>query len=278
MGSCETGFHRAAARDSVGGVSTSLLLTDIMLSQFVSFCCLVSLCSPAPQPLPQSESHSPPSSSTTPSGSYFDYNNWDLDTISSAVGPVWENLPTAVKKYFIETQEQGEELFNEIYEDLNEEVVNRLEKNIGQFQGLGVSFIDSVTGIVDSTISKLGSGRPLSDEEKTALESEFDSLKGEFDTLEKKVAAEREAEAKLPDVYQNQIQKFITAGREMLSAAGEGQEVLWDKTKQLQVEVYKVIDLVADSTGELKDKLKSLFKSIAEIDVQKIGDAPRKFN
>merc|ERR1711892_849824 len=278
MGSCETGFHRAAARDSVGGVSTSLLLTDIMLSQLVSFCCLVSLCSPAPQPLPQSESHSPPSSSTTPAASYFDYNNWDLDTISSAVGPVWENLPTAVKKYFIETQEQGEELFNEIYEDLNEEVVNRLEKNIGQFQGLGVSFIDSVTGIVDSTISKLGSGRPLSDEEKTALESEFDSLKGEFDTLEKKVAAEREAEAKLPDVYQNQIQKFITTVRGMLSAAGGTQEVLWDKTKQLQVEVYKVIDLVADSTGELKDKLKSLFKSIAEIDVQKIGDAPRKFN
>merc|ERR1711892_178112 len=274
MGSCETGFHRATARDSVGGVSTSLPLTEIMLSQLVSFCCLVSLCSP----LPQSESHSPPFSSSTPSASYFDYNNWDLDTISSAVGPVWENLPTAVKKYFIETQEQGEDLFNEIYEDLNEEVVNRLEKNIGQFQGLGVSFIDSVTGIVDSTLSKLGSGRPLSDEEKTALESEFDSLKGEFDTLEKKVAAEREAEAKLPDVYQNKIQKFITTGRQMLSAAGEGQEVLWDKTKQLQVEVYKVIDLVADSTEELKDKLKSLFKSMAEIDVQKIGDAPRKFN
>merc|ERR1711935_107151 len=276
MGSCETGFHRATARDSVGGVSTLLPLTEIMLSQLVSFCCLVSLCSP--HPLPQSESHSPPISSTTPSASYFDYNNWDLDTISSAVGPVWENLPTSVKKYFTETQEQGEELFNEIYEDLNEEVVNRLEKNIGQFQGLGVSFIDSVTGIVDSTISKLGSGRPLSDEEKTALESEFESLKGEFDTLEKKVAAEREAEAKLPDVYQNQIQKFITTVRGMLFAAGEGQEVLWDKTKQLQVEVYKVIDLVADSTEELKDKLKSLFKSIAEIDVQKIGDAPRNFN
>merc|ERR1711935_1126350 len=274
MGSCETGFHRATARDSVGGVSTLLPLTEIMLSQLVSFCCLVSLCSP--HPLPQTES--PPAANSTTSGSYFDYNNWDLDTISPAVGPVWENMPTAVKKYFIETQEQGEELFNEIYEDLNEEVVNWLEKNIGQFQGLGVSFIDSVTGIVDSTISKLGSGRPLSDEEKTALESEFDSLKGEFDTLEKKVAAEREAEAKLPDVYQNQIQKFITAGREMLSAAGEGQEVLWDKTKQLQVEVYKVIDLVADSTEELKDKLQSLFKSIAEIDVQKIGDAPRNFN
>merc|ERR1712106_796217 len=274
MGSCETGFHRATARDSVGGVSTSLPLTEIMLSQLVSFCCLVSLCSP--QPLPQTES--PPAANSTTSGSYFDYNNWDLDTISSAVGPVWENLPTSVKKYFIETQEQGEELFDEIYEDLNEEVVDRLEKNIGQFQGLGVSFIDSVTGIVDSTISKLGSGRPLSDEEKKALESEFDSLKGEFDTLEKKVAAEREAEAKLPDVAENQIQKFITAGREMLSAVGAGQEVLWDKTKQLQVEVYKVIDLVADSTEELKDKLQSLFKSIAEIDVQKIGDVPRKLN
>merc|ERR1711892_1172064 len=274
MGSCETSFHRATARDSVGGVSTSLLLTDIMLSQLVPFCCLVSLCSP--QPLPQTES--PPAANSTTSGSYFDYNNWDLDTISSAVGSIWENLPTSVKKYFTETQEQGEELFNEIYEDLNEEVYDRLEKNIGQFHDLGESFIDSVTGIVDSTISKLGSGRPLSDEEKTALESEFDSLKREFDTLEKKVAAEREAEAKLPDVYQNKIQKFITTGRQMLSAAGEGQEVLWDKTKQLQVEVYKVIDLVADSTEELKDKLQSLFKSVAEIDVQKIGDIPRKLN
>merc|ERR1711892_362253 len=274
MGSCETGFHRATARDSVGGVSTSLPLTEIMLAQLLSFCCLVSLCSP--QPLPQTES--PPAANSTTSGSYFDYNNWDLDTISSAVGSIWENMPTAVRKYFIETQEQGEDLFNEIYEDLNEEVYDRLEKNIGQFHGLGESFIDSVTGIVDSTISKLGSGRPLSDEEKTALESEFDSLKGEFDTLEKKVAAEREAEAKLPDVAENQIQKFITAGREMLSAVGAGQEVLWDKTKQLQVEVYKVIDLVADSTEEIKDKLKSLFKSIAEIDVQKIGDVPRKLN
>merc|ERR1712021_219338 len=274
MGSCETSVHRATARDSVGGVSTSLPLTEIMLAQLVSFCCLVSLCSP--QPLPQTES--PPAANSTTSGSYFDYNNWDLDTISSAVGSIWENMPTAVRKYFIETQEQGEELFNEIYEDLNEEVYDRLEKNIGQFHGLGESFIDSVTGIVDSTISKLGSGRPLSDEEKTALESEFESLKGEFDTLEKKFAAEREAEAKLPDVYQNQIQKFIRTVRGMLSAAGGTQEVLWDKTKQLQVEVYKVIDLVADSTGELKDKLKSLFKSIAEIDVQKIGDTPRKLN
>merc|ERR1711937_443556 len=132
---------------------------------------------------------------------------------------------------FQETKDKGEDLFNSVYEDLNEE--------------------------------------------KTALESEFNTLRGEFDTLEEKVAAEREAESKLPDVYENQIQKFITAGREMLTAVGEGQEVLWDKTKQLQVEVYKVIDLMADSSLELKEKLQGLFKSIAEIDVQKIGDVPR---
>jgi len=236
--------------------------------------CLCHLVNPFPQ-LGELEFTS--TSPAPPEPEYSDYSDY-WDSLSSAVGTLWENMPEAVKNYFQETKDKGEDLFNSVYEDLNEEVINRLEKNIDSFHALGETFIDSVTNIVDSTISKLGSGRPLSDEEKTALESEFNTLRGEFDTLEEKVAAEREAESKLPDVYENQIQKFITAGREMLTAVGEGQEVLWDKTKQLQVEVYKVIDLMADSSLELKEKLQGLFKSIAEIDVQKIGDVPRKLN
>jgi len=188
------------------------------------------------------------------------------------------NIFLSLKEYLKETSEKGEKLFYSIHEDINEEFGERVEKNLDQIHQLAESVIGGVTDIVDSTINKLASGRPLSDEEKTALDSEFETLKGDFDSLEEKVAAEREAEAELPDVYENQIQKFITAGREMLSSVGEGQEILWDKTKQLQVELYKVMDLLADSSEELKTKLKDLFKSIQEIDVTKIGEEPRSLN
>jgi len=209
-------------------------------------------------------------------GSWFEsLMDWDY---ADAANTVYEHLPQSVKNYFKESREKGEELFYKIYEDINEDVIGRVEKNLDQLHQLAESVIGGVSNIVDATISKLASGRPLSDEEKTALDSEFETLKGEFDNLEQKVAVEREAEAKLPDVYENQIQKFITAGREMLSSVGEGQEVLWDKTKQLQVEMYKIMDLLADSSEELKTKLKDLFKSIQEIDVTKIGETPRALN
>jgi len=227
-------------------------------------------------PQPQAE----PSSNST--DAWGDYGGWfdslmDWDYAETA-NSVYEHLPQSVKEYLKETSEKGEKLFYSIYEDINDEFGERVEKNLDQLHQLAESVIGGVTGIVDSTINKLASGRPLSDEEKTALDSEFETLKGDFNKLEEKVAAEREAEAELPDVYQNQIQKFITAGREMLSSVGEGQEILWDKTKQLQVELYKVMDLLADSSEELKTKLKDLFKSIQEIDVTKIGEEPRSLN
>jgi len=216
-----------------------------------------------------------PFNSTRPAaylGSWFTPEAWQS---------YWDYLPQSLQTYLDNTYTKGKDLTYDIYDDLKEEVGERAAVHFQEFQELMGDFSQKAERIMYSAWQKVeGLTKPVTEEEKQATELEFESLQKELDDLGQKVQQDKETEAALPDVYENQIQKFITAGREMLTYFGEGQEIFYEKMKQMQVELYKLNLLVAEASGDVKTKLNSIVESIEKIDLQKIGeeDQPRDFD
>jgi len=46
---------------------------------------------------------------------------------------------------------------------------------------------------------------------------------------------------------------------------------VWDKVKQLQVQLYKAMDTIGESSSELKKHMRSLVKTLKGIDLEDIG-------
>lgn len=191
-----------------------------------------------------------------------------------------EYLPQALKNYFNSTVTKGKDLVFDIYDDIVEEVGEKTQDNIKDFEDLWMDFGDRVTSLYESHLDQFYEWSPLTEEQVVETNEELEELKEKLDTLEKKVDMEKREEAALPDVYENQIQKFITAGREMLSSVGQNKEIFFGKMRQTEVELLKFNVILGDASAELKTKLNSFFESMAKIDLQKIGeeDEPRELN
>merc|ERR1711970_301409 len=213
-----------------------------------------------------------PFNNTRPAGSWLSPEAWQN---------YWDYLPKSLQTYLDNTYTKGKDLAYDIYDDLKEEVGERALGHFKEFEELLGDVSEKAERIMYSAWEKVeGLHKPVTEEEKQATELEIESLTKELDDLAEKVQQEQEAEAALPDVFENQIQKFITAGRQMLTVVGEGQEIFLEKMKQMQVELYKLNLLVAEASGEVKTKLNSIVESIEKIDLQKIGegDQPRDFD
>merc|ERR1719334_2048424 len=61
------------------------------------------------------------------------------------------------------------------------------------------------------------------------------------------------------------IQRLITSAREVLNEVNGQTDLMWSKVKQMEVEVYRVNDILADTTGDLKDVLKEVFSTLNKV-------------
>ena len=60
----------------------------------------------------------------------------------------------------------------------------------------------------------------------------------------------------------------MQSAREVLSEVNGHTDVFWSKVKQMEVEVYNVNSIMAETSGDLKDVLKDLFSTLNKVYLQ----------
>merc|ERR1712034_129018 len=96
------------------------------------------------------------------------------------------------------------------------------------------------------------------------LRARFESMQSE---LQKEVAEDKG----LPEGVEQVIQTFITTIREMMASMSDREAEFWSKLKQMEVEFWKLKSVLADTSGQLKERVSSIFKTLQEVDLYKIG-------
>merc|ERR1712029_1241643 len=112
--------------------------------------------------------------------------------------------------------------------------------------------------IKDNTLDIVSQEGALSQEE---IEANLEETKQKLNQLKDDIIEDKKEDAEL-DGAEGGIQRLITAAREVLTGANGHTDLLWSKVKQMEVEVYKMNSIMADTTGELKDVLKDLFATL----------------
>ena len=123
----------------------------------------------------------------------------------------------------------------------------------------------------------------LSEEEIKARNTQenLEGTKQKLKQLEQEISLEKQEDQNLEGV-EGIIQRLITvsvgivfvsflfscifqSAREVLNTVNGQTDIFWSKVKQMEVEVYKVNNVLADTTGELKDVLKDLFSTLNKV-------------
>merc|ERR1711970_987680 len=174
-----------------------------------------------------------------------------------------EFLPRKVAVYVEETAGDGQKVFEDIYEETRKSIVEKTSANVDDITNLIESFINKLENIKDSTVDIVYQGEPLTKEqiELSNQEKDLEGTKQELKQLNQEVAQEKEADKQYEGV-EGMIQRLITSARDVLTQVNSHTDLFWSKVKQMEVEVYRVNKVMAESTGELKDVLKDLFKTL----------------
>merc|ERR1712055_528401 len=158
-----------------------------------------------------------------------------------------EFLPRKVAVYVEETAGDGQRVFEDIYEETRKSIVEKTSANVDDITNLIESFINKLENIKDSTVDIVYQENPLT--------------KQQLKQLNEEVVQEREEDKQYEGV-EGMIQRLITSAREVLTQVNSHTDLFWSKVKQMEVEVYRINKVMSQSTGELKDVLKDLFKTL----------------
>jgi len=174
-----------------------------------------------------------------------------------------EFLPNKVTNYVEKTADDGLELLDGIYQESRDSIVEKTSDNVDDITGLVEDFIQKLTNIKDNTLDIVSQEGALSQEQIEARNDEenLEETKQKLNQLKDDIIEDKKEDAEL-DGVEGGIQRLITAAREVLTGVNGHTDLLWSKVKQMEVEVYKMNSIMADTTGELKDVLKDLFATL----------------
>jgi len=174
-----------------------------------------------------------------------------------------EFLPGNVTKYVEKTADGGLELIDDIYQETRDSIVEKTSDNVDDITGLVEDFIQKLTDIKDNTLDIVTQEKALSQEDIEArnVEENLEETKQKLEQLKDDIVQDKKEDAEL-DGLEGGIQRLITAAREVLTEVNGHTDLLWSKVKQMEVEVYKMNSIMADTTGEMKDVLKDLFATL----------------
>jgi len=174
-----------------------------------------------------------------------------------------EFLPGKVSKYVQNTAEDGQKLLEDLYAETRDSIVEKTSDNVDDITGLLEGFIQKLTDIKDNTVDIVTQEEALSPQkiESRNEEENLEETKQKLKQLEADLVEEKKEDKKLEGV-EGGIQRLITAAREVLIEVNGHTDVFWSKVKQMEVEVYKLNSIMADTSGELKDVLKDLFATL----------------
>jgi len=174
-----------------------------------------------------------------------------------------EFLPGKVTKYVEESAEDGQKLLEDLYAETRDSIVEKTSDNVDDITGLMEGFIQKLTDIKDNTVDIATKEGVLSAQQIQARNTKenLEGTKQKLKQLEQEISQEKQEDTKLEGV-EGMIQRLITSAREVLNEVNGQTDVFWSKVKQMEVEVYKVNSIMADTSGELKDVLKDLFSTL----------------
>jgi len=205
------------------------------------------------------------------------WTDWAQDQTENLVEPLYEVkdqvmqgwewlqefLPGNVTKYVEKTADDGLELIDDIYQETRDSIVEKTSDNVDDITGLVEDFIQKLTDIKDNTLDIVTQEKALSQEDIEArnVEENLEETKLKLEQLKNDIVQDKKEDAEL-DGLEGGIQRLITAAREVLTDVNGHTDLLWSKVKQMEVEVYKMNSIMADTTGEMKDVLKDLFATL----------------
>jgi len=207
------------------------------------------------------------------------WTDWAQDQTENLVEPLYEVkdqvmqgwewlqefLPGNVTKYVEKTADDGLELIDDIYQETRDSIVEKTSDNVDDITGLVEDFIQKLTDIKDNTLDIVTQEKALSQEDIEArnVEENLEETKQKLEQLKDDIVQDKKEDGEL-DGLEGGIQRLITAAREVLTEVNGHTDLLWSKVKQMEVEVYKINSIMADTTGEMKDVLKDLFATLNE--------------
>jgi len=174
-----------------------------------------------------------------------------------------EFLPGKVTKYVEESAEDGQKLLEDLYAETRDSIVEKTSDNVDDITGLMEGFIQKLTDIKDNTVEIATQEDVLSAQQIEARNTKenLEGTKQKLKQLKQEISQEKQEDKKLEGV-EGMIQRLITSAREVLDEVNGQTDVFWSKVKQMEVEVYKVNSIMADTSGKLKDVLKDLFSTL----------------
>merc|ERR1712050_676868 len=174
-----------------------------------------------------------------------------------------EFLPGKVTNYVEKTADDGLELLDGIYQESRDSIVEKTSDNVDDITGLVEDFIQKLTNIKDNTLNIATQEGVLSEEEIEARNTQenLEGTKQKLKQLQQEIALDKQEDQTLEGV-EGIIQRLITSSREVLDTVNGQTDIFWSKVKQMEVEVYKVNSVLADTSGDLKDVLKDLFSTL----------------
>jgi len=196
--------------------------------------------------------------------------SWNIWPFNSIVDSLWSiPWPKTVLNYVNTTLEKGEDLVNDVYDDLQEDIVKTVVQHVDELAPLGQNIINRLSEFSNNVVTIFSSLSPLDDYEREKFGNDLKRLTNSLDELKTEVEKEKKEEATAKGV--DKILTFITLSRGLLSETYDGQKIVWDKVKQLQVELYKVMNVLGTSSSDFKTQVKNLVDTLKKIDVEDIG-------
>merc|ERR1711963_639442 len=174
-----------------------------------------------------------------------------------------EFLPNKVITYIEKSADDGQDLLKELYEETKKDVEEKTDKHVEEVSKIVEGFMDRLISIKDNTVEIAAQGVPLSEKEIEARNDQegLEKIKDKLNKLRNQVEKERQDDKKYEGL-EGMIQRLITSAREVLDEVNGQTDLMWSKVKQMEVEVYRVNDILADTTGDLKDVLKEVFSTL----------------
>merc|ERR1712154_744600 len=141
--------------------------------------------------------------------------------------------------------------------------MGKTSDNVDDITGLVEGFIQKLTEVKDNTVNIATQEGVLSVQEIEArnTQNNLEGTKQKLKQLPQEITQERQEDQSLEGV-EGMIQRLITSAREVLNEVNGQTDIFWSKVKQMEVEVYKVNSILADTSGDLKDVLKDLFSTL----------------
>jgi len=198
------------------------------------------------------------SSSTNSSSSILPSSGW-----SSWLNVVSDYLPSKVHNYLNETISEGVKVLEVLIEETRQDALEKSSIRVDEFTDILEKFIGRLEEIYQSASQVVDQRSPLSDPQIIARNTagDLEGTKDKIDSLRTELTQERRDNWELEGL-EGQLQRMITTARELLSSADNQAELVWSKLKQLELEFYQASQLVASTSGEIRQQLTKAFGTL----------------